>query len=180
MKKILFLGLFLLLSSHFIFAQESLPTGYAKINLGMSLDSAKEALKNDPQFGYRGDRDVSLLPGDARILVETDTSINAPYSFLDRCWFQFFEEKLYIITVNIKSDKVDYYSVFSTLCQKYGNPSSLNPEKAEWKNDSVIMTLERPLTLKYTDKKVFESLLDSSNVNKSVKEQNRDSFLGGL
>ena len=178
MKKLLLA--FVLLMSLPLWAQDKLPSGYANISLGMSLDDTKEALKKDSRFGYRGDRDVSLLPGDARILVETDSSVNAPHSFLDRCWFHFYQEKLYIITINIKSDKVDYYSVFSQLCKKYGNPSSLNPEKSEWKNDSVIMTLERPLTLKYTDRKVFESLLDSSNVDKSVGEQNRDQFLEGL
>lgn len=163
-----------------LFSEDSLPSGYAGVKLGMSLDDAKAALKRDAQFGYRGDRDVSLLPGNARMLIETDTSITAPYSFLDRCYFQFYDEKLYIITINLRQDKVDHYSVFSSLCKKYGNPTSLNPQKSEWKSDNVIMTLERPLTIKYTDRAVFESLIDQSLVNKTVREQNTESFLEGL
>lgn len=164
----------------FAFSQEALPGGYSKISLGMSVDAVKEALKKDAQFGYRGDRDVSLLPGENRTLIETDTSKTAPYSFLDRCWFQFYEDKLYIITINIKTDKMDHYSVFKTLCDKYGNPTNLSPAKSEWSNDSVIMTLERPLTLKYTDKKVFDDLQDKSTVDKSALETTRDNFLEGL
>jgi len=76
--------------------------------------------------------------------------------------------------------KMDHYSVFSTLCKKYGNPGALDPEKSVWQNDSVIMSLERPLTLKYTDKVVFDKLQKESLVEKSGEEFSRDRFLEGL
>ena len=38
----------------------------------MSLDATKSALKSNSDFGYNGDRDVSLLPGENRVLIETD------------------------------------------------------------------------------------------------------------
>ena len=160
--------------------RSSLPGGYSKISLGMSVDEVKDALKSDSQFGYRGERDVSLLPGENRTLIETDTSRTAPYSYLDRCWFQFYEDKLYIITITMRPERMDHYSLFKTLTDKYGNPDSLNPSKSEWTDDSVIMTLERPLTIKYTDKKVFDDLQSKSLVNKTVIEQNKESFLEGL
>ncbi|MCH5291146.1 MAG: hypothetical protein J1D88_05205 [Treponema sp.] len=163
-----------------LYADSDLPSGYAGITLGMSVDEVKKALADDPQFGYRGERDVSLLPGEQRTIIETDTSRLAPYSYLERCWFQFYEDKLYIITINIKKEKVDHYSIFNKLCKKYGNPQSLNPRKSEWKNDSVIMALERPLSLKYTDKAVSDSLQEKSTVQKSAEEMSRDDFLNGL
>lgn len=159
---------------------QNLPSGFRKIQLGMTLEEVKLALQKDSQFGYRGDRDVSLLPSDNQTLIETDTSRTAPYSFLNRCWFQFYEGRLYTITLNLKQEKLDHYSIFSTLCQKYGNPNSLDPEKSEWKNDSVIMTLERPLTLKYVDKNVFDELLEKSLVEKSAQEITREMFLDEL
>lgn len=162
------------------FSQESLPGGYRSIRLGMSVDEVKDALKKDLNFGYRGDRDVSLLPGENRTLIETDTSRTAPYSFLERCWFQFYEDKLYTITVNVRRSKMDHYSVFSALAEKYGMPDSLSPEKSEWKDDSVIMSLERPLTLKYTDRAVFEDLQSKALVQKSAEEQARGAFLDSL
>ncbi len=159
---------------------QALPGGFGAVKLGMSVDDVKEMLKQDSRFGYRGDRDVSLLPGDNRVLIETDTSRTAPYSYLDRCWFQFYEDKLYTITINMNRDKLDHYSVFSTLCEKYGNPVSLNPDKAEWRDGSVIIDLERPLALKYTDRAVFEKLQADAMVDKTAGEKSRENFLEGL
>ena len=173
----------LIFSSAFLFGETAdapgtLPDGYANIKLGMTVDQVKSALLSDTQFGYRGDRDVSLLPGENRVLIETDAT--SEYSFLDRCWFQFYKDKLYIITITMKQKKMDHYSVFSTLCKKYGNPQSLDPEKSVWQNEGIIMSLERPLTLKYTDRTVFESLQKESLVQKSGEEVSRDTFLKGL
>ena len=177
LKKISFLLIFVFTLNSIFAQQKNLPNGFRKIQLGMTMEEVKSELLKDIQFGYRGDRDVSLLPTENRSLIETDTSKTAPYSFLERCWFQFYDGKLYTITLNLKTEKLDHYSVFAVLCEKYGNPSLLNPEKSEWKNDSVIMTLERPLTVKYVDKKVFEELLNQSLVNKSAEEMTREMFL---
>ena len=176
----LFTVAFSLLLASVLFAEESLPTGFKNIHFGMSVDEVKEELKKDASFGFRGDRDVSLLPGENRILIETDTSRTAPYSILERCWFQFYEDKLYTITINMKKSKMDYYSIYTTLTEKYGTPDFLNPEKSEWKNDDVIMSLERPLTLKYTDRKIFEDLQSKAMVNKTEEEQSKQEFLDFL
>ena len=157
----------------------SLPNGYSSAKLGMDIDSLKEALKKDHQFGYRGDRDVSLSPSDGQFLIETDGS-KFGFSFLGRCWFQFANDKLYIITLNLDQSKVDHYSVFAKLCEKYGNPDELSPKKSVWRDGDVILSLEKPLTLKYTDAKVFDSKKDSSNVEKTTAEKARDEFLESL
>ncbi|MBQ8014480.1 MAG: hypothetical protein IJ257_08865 [Treponema sp.] len=157
----------------------SLPNGYSGAKLGMSIDSLKDALKKDHQFGYRGDRDVSLSPSDGQYLIETDGS-QYGFSFLGRCWFQFADEKLYIITLNLDRTKIDHYSVFSKLCEKYGNPNELSPQKSVWQDGDVIMSLEKPLTLKYVDAKAFESKKKSSNVQQTAAENARDDFLDSL
>lgn len=160
-------------------SSSSLPNGYGKIKIGMTVDEVKSVLKEDKQFGFRGDRDVSMLPNSDQILIETDAS-KTPGSFLERCWFQFYEGKLFIVTININREKMDHYSVFDTLCKKYGNPQSLNPEKSVWRNSSVIMSLEKPLVLRYTDRAVSEKLLKDSSVEKSGDEVSRDAFLNEL
>lgn len=161
------------------FADE-LPNGYGNVKLGMSLDAAKEALKKNIDFGYHGDRDVSLLPGENRVLIETDADKGLGSNFLNRCWFQFADDQLYIMIINVNREKMDYYSIFTTLCDKYGNPDSLNPERAVWKNDSVTMSLEKPLTLKYVDNAKFEELQNQSNVPKGPVEITREDFLEAL
>lgn len=156
-------------------ADGALPRGYGSVVLGMSVDTAKNALQEDPAYGYRGDRDVSLLPGENRVLISTNGVL-----FFDECWFQFDKDRLYIITLNLNPQRVDYASVFKSLCNKYGQPDSLSPKKSEWKDGSVIMSLERPLTLKYTDEKVFQELQEGSNVELTKEEKTRQSFLESL
>jgi len=75
---------------------------------------------------------------------------------------------------------MDYYSIFTTLCNKYGQPDKLNPQGASWTNDSVTMSLEKPLTLKYIDNKIFDELKQYSNIEKSGEEKTRQMFLDEL
>lgn len=162
------------------FCEDSLPTGYKDIQFGMSVDDVKDALKADASFGYRGDRDVSLSKTENQTLIETDAERYAPNSFLTRCWFQFYDDALCTITLNLRRSKIDYHTVFSTLTQKYGEPTNLSPNRAEWRDDNVIMSLEKPLTLKYVDKQVFDDKQSSSKSARSADEQSKEDFLDGL
>jgi hypothetical protein len=120
------------------------------------------------------------LPGENRVLIETNAAGGHVLSFLDRCWFQFYNGKLFIVIINMNRDRIDHYSIFSTLCKKYGNPVTLSPEKAVWQDGTVTMSLERPLSIKYIDRKMFEDLQDKSLVDQSAAEMTRDMFLEGL
>lgn len=159
---------------------EGVSRGYGGVELGMSLEETKKQLKANSDFGYAGDRDVSLLPGENRTLIETDAVAGHAFGFLERCWFQFSDDRLYIITININREIMDHYSVFTALCKKYGDPVSLSPEKAVWRDGDYTMSLERPLTLKYVNQKVFDDLQNKSLVSPSGREMTRDMFLDGL
>lgn len=164
----------------FILNAKDLPNGYRDIELGMSLEETKDALVKDSSFGYHGDRDVSLVPGTNRVLIETDSEYGHGSNFLKRCYFQFFEDKLFIITININQDKMDYYSIFKKLSEKYGKPDSLDPQSATWKNDDITLSLERPLTLKYIDNETFKRTQNYSNIQASPEEMTREMFLDEL
>lgn len=174
------LSFLILTATVFILNAEDLPSGYRNITLGMSLEDTKKALIKDSIFGYHGDRDVSLVPGTNKVLIETDSEYGHGSNFLRHCYFQFYDDKLFIITINVNPDRMDYYSIFTKLSEKYGNPTSLNPESASWKNDDVTMSLERPLTLKYIDNKIFKETQNYSNVQPSPTEITRDMFLNEL
>ena len=178
MKK--FIAALVVFFSISIFAYSTeLPNGYKNIQLGMTFEQVKEILDNDITFGDRGDRDISLLPGENRILIQTNPNRHG-FSFLDECYFQLYDGKLYIITINMNQEKMDHYSVFSTLTKKYGNPNALNPKKSTWENSKVIMALERPLALKYTDKIVADQIKNQALVDKTAMEKIREQFLEGL
>lgn len=178
-KTALFLLAFFCAASFAIFG-ENLPKGFGGVELGMSLDDAKNALKSNTDFGYAGDRDVSLLPGDARVLIETDSYNMQHHGFLTRCWFQFYEENLYSITINFNPERIDHYSLYTTLVKKYGEPNNFSPERSIWKNDDVTMSLERPLSIKYIDNGISEELGQRALVQKNGFEITRESFLDSL
>ena len=170
-------SLFIILTSLYA---EDLPRGYKNIMLGMTLEETKENLVKEPDFGYHGDRDVSLIPGSSKTLIETDAERGLGSNFLTRCWFQFTFNELYIITININPNKMDYYSVFTTLTKKYGQPTTFSPQAAVWKDDEVTMSLEKPLTLKYIDNKRFDETQNYSNIQASPTEITREMFLDEL
>lgn len=149
-----------------------LPASYRGISLGMSLETVKDALKTDKIFGYRGERDFSLLAAPNRSSIETQGS-----TFIERAWFQFNEESLYTITLKLNTDKVDHYSLYKHFCEKYGEPLDINPHRAIWENETVRITIEKPLTVKYLDLQVFNSMLEASQTETAKSELNREAFI---
>jgi len=160
------------------FSQESsdspdpLPGGFRSILLGMGLDEVKEELKGDMYFNYRGDPDVSLLPEPNRTMIDTEGVV-----FVSRGYFQFYEEILYIINLELNTRQVDFYSMYTTLVEKYGEPGALDNTKAVWENEMVRLSLEKPLTVKYIKKDIFQEILTQRNREKSAGELTRDTFL---
>jgi hypothetical protein len=73
-------------------------------------------------------------------------------------------------------ERVDHYSVYSALTRKYGAPSSLSPRETVWLFDGVRLSLERPLTVKYVERKTFASLQRGAP-QADLEQLSRDSFL---
>lgn len=154
---------------------ENLPTSFHEIGLGMSLDDVKETLKADESFAYRGDRDVSLLQNRNRSVIESEGVY-----FVKRGSFQFYNEKLYTIIVQMNSENIDYYSIYSSLLEKYGEPGLVDQTKAVWENESVRLVLERPLTIKYIDTAVFNEIVASRSKKTSLSDEARSNFVNAF
>ena len=152
--------------------KKDLPGKFRDITLGMSLDDLKETLENDELFTFRGDRDVSFLPAREESLVETTGS-----SFIRRAFFQLRDGALFIMAFSLNTGMMDHYSVFTDLVEKYGQPDYLNPREAVWENDDIRLSVERPLTVKYIDKKVFDDIVNESSLIQSRRVQQRQDFL---
>jgi hypothetical protein len=148
------------------------PRGFRSIELGMELEEVKRLLIDDPLFDYRGDPDISFLPLPPQTLIETSGS-----SFIRRAYFQFDEDLLYIITLAMDPERLDYYTLYSTLSEKYGQPESLDPTGAVWRFGGVRLSLERPLSVKYIDSTVFEALQEAGQVQEDLWEISKENFL---
>lgn len=178
-KKFSFITIFFVLISFSIFSK-SLPRGYKNITLGMTVEETKEELIKNTDFGYKGSRDVSLIPGKSETLIETDTDKGIGSNFLNRCWFQFYQDTLYTIIINFNPNKIDYYSLFTTLKEKYGEPKEVNPQYSVWESKETIVYLEKNLSIKYIDSEIFNQLQTSSNIEKSAAELTQKMFLDEL
>jgi len=149
-----------------------LPRGFRGVELGMSLAEVEDVLKSDELFLYRGGPDVSLLPRPNEKLLEVQG-----LSFVKRAFFQFNEDKLFSAIYVLNPEKMDHYSVFTRLSERYGKPGSLSPRESVWSDGSVSVSLERPLTVKYLDLGVLEKFRQSSQVRQSWEDLSRQDFL---
>ena len=152
--------------------EKTLPRQFREIALGMSLDDLKAALEKDTMFNFRGDRDVSFLPAREESLVETSGS-----SFVRRAFFQLRDGALFIMAFTLNTGMIDHYSIFTDLAGKYGSPSYLDPKEAVWETEEIRLSLERPLTVKYIDKKVFDDIINESALIESRRVRQRQEFL---
>jgi len=192
MKSGAFLSLFILLLLTPIFAQETMeftipeperrslapenpeevPRQFRGIALGMALDELKTALVADTLFSFRGDRDVSFLPVREETMVET-----TGLSYIRRAFFQLTQGAVYIMSFSLDTRQMDHYSVFTSFVKKYGEPVELSPGEAVWESETTRVSIERPLTVKYIDKTVFDRLLEESKARDSQDVLRRESFL---
>jgi hypothetical protein len=148
------------------------PRGFRGIELGMELDQVKERLAGDALFDYRGDPDVSLLPTPQQTLIEVTGS-----SFIRRAFFQFHERKLYVLILVLDTQRLDYFTMYSTLTGKYGDCTRLDPTEAVWEFAGMRLALERPLSVKYLDMQVFDALREQGQARQTLQDVTKQKFL---
>jgi hypothetical protein len=151
---------------------EPFPTQFRELALGMNLDDLKSALARDSLFHFRGDRDVSFMPARQETLVETTGS-----SFIRRAHFQLAQETLFIMAFTLDTRRMDHHTIFTTFTNRYGEPVTLNPQEAVWENDEVRVSIERPLTIKYIDKAIFDRLREEARTTAAGETILRERFL---
>jgi len=84
------------------------------------------------------------------------------------------------MSFSLNARLVDHYSVYTSLVRRYGEPLSLNPHEAVWESEETRLSLERPLTVKYLDKTVFDNLLEESRLRENQGLILREEFLRGF
>lgn len=152
--------------------KHALPRQFRQLSLGMKIDDLKEALLKDDYFNFRGDRDVSFLPIREQSLVETTGSY-----FIKRAFFQLRDGNVFIMAFTLNTEIIDHYSIFTQFTEKYGEPSYLDPRTAIWETDETRISIERPLTIKYIDKVVFNDIVNESGLIQSGQVQRRQEFI---
>ena len=154
-------------------ALRQLPFGFEDLKLGLAIDEIKDILKKSDSFYYRGDPDVSLLERENRTLLEVEG-----LNYFADAQFQFSpDDRLFVIVLVMDPDRIDYFSLYSTLIQKYGDPDDLSPQRAFWTDERMQLSLERPVTLRYIYTEVFDALAQEGEALKSYERISREDFL---
>lgn len=138
----------------------------------MEFSEVKDRLLREGRFDFRGDPDVSIQNNGNQSLISSRGK-----SFIDQGFFQFNENILYLIIIQMNKEKMDFYSLQKTLTEKYGEPTELSPQGLYWRGEKIQLSLEYPLTVKYLDLEVFNSFLDEEIRLKSFQEISRTDFL---
>jgi len=152
--------------------EDTLPRQFRQLVLGMSMEDLKTTLLNDSYFNFRGDRDVSFLPARDQSLVETTGS-----TFIRRAFFQLRDGQVFIMSFSLNTEIIDHYSLFTQFTEKYGQPAYLDPRMAVWETEQTRVAIERPLTVKYIDKTVFNDIINESGLIESNQVKLRQDFL---
>ncbi|MGL1891737.1 MAG: hypothetical protein OCD02_08920 [Spirochaetaceae bacterium] len=166
---------FLFITLFITFSQEnnqSLSNGFRNIQLGLNIDEAKEAIESDGYFDYRGDPDVSMLLSEEKSIIESRGNY-----YIKNGYFQFYKDTLYTITLILDTNDIDYYTMFTTLSDKYGKYDSLSPSKVVWESDSVRLTLEKPLTVKYVGLGIYNDIVNDDITKEAIQEKLRKDFI---
>jgi hypothetical protein len=148
------------------------PGSFRGISLGMTVDQVKAILLQDALYRYRGDPDVSFLPSSGESLIECEGS-----SYLDRAYFQFAGGALYVFILVLDPTKLDHYSLFTAFNAKYGPPTSFDPREAVWQSEALRFSLERPLTVKYIDRRVFDGQVARGAAQQDLEMLSRERFI---
>jgi len=141
----------------------------------MSFEETQEALLVDQAFRYRGEPDVQFLPATRIPLIETEGR-----AFVSSAVFQFHDEVLSVITLVLDRDRLDYFSVYRSLVEQYGEPTTLDPGRSLWERGDTRLTLERPLSVKYVDVPTLDGMIEGGQVEEALDELTRDRFLEQL
>ncbi len=148
------------------------PRGFGDLTLGRDMEQVKDILLDDPNFNFRGDPDVSMLMRPNESLIECKG-----FSFIDRAYFQFYEKRLYIITLDMREEMLGHYTLYRTFTEKYGEPDRLSPTESVWESAETLFILERPSTVKYIDRETFEMLKRQGRMEESARDLSREQFL---
>jgi len=155
--------------------EAAIQNGFGDLRLGMTLEAAKAALGVDPNFSYRGDPDVSLLPSSGLPIIQT-----GGVAFIERAILQFTDDQLYVLTLMLNQARLDYFGVFTEFKGRYGEPNRLDPGRAVWESADVILSLERPLTVKYVDAALFAAIVEAGALERSLGSMTRERFMEQL
>jgi len=155
--------------------RKTLAAGFDNLVLGMSFEQLGTALRAHAGFQYRGEPELSLSPDGKEKIIETKGGV-----FIERAVFQFADNKLFSIILDLQAAKLDYFTLYTNFVTRYGNPLLLDPRQAIWDDGTTRLLLEKPLTVKYLSVAFIEAKKKQEAGTKAMQEETRELFIEKL
>ena len=171
MKSILF-HLVFLFASFPLFSQD---IGFMGINIGMAREEVLSFADERDILKVPKNRDVEFFPVEERKILSLSIQPEVPHIYL-----QFFNDRLYAITVIFDEKYVDYYTLSGTLEDKYGPYSALTPRWRKWKVEEVEIKVEKPAVVKYIALEEFLEVTDFRGRGEEKRSERKEVLLDGL
>ena len=153
----------------------SIPKGYRSIKLNMNKEQVISQLKKESIFDTSDQEKLTFRNEPDKEILKTN-GVN----FIKMAYFHFHNNVLYQITLDIDQNKLSYNDILMTLQNKYGKPINFSPGTADWENDAVKLSLQRPVMIKYYSIKIIKEILDETKEPLNFYKISREKFLNSL
>ena len=149
-----------------------LPQGFDRFRFGMSSDMVEALIVESSYLDANLEDAISRLPRSViRVLSVTGKS------YVSNAHFQFDESGLISIILNLNDKLLDHFALYSHLTDRYGESDALHPRRIEWRSPTVILRLERPLTVKYIVRSSLERRQENAAARSSETDISREDFI---
>ncbi|HOJ49214.1 MAG TPA: hypothetical protein PKW55_00180 [Spirochaetota bacterium] len=111
-----------------------------------------------------------LLPSTDFDLMDEDdrkTIIAKIPPYIERIYYQFEDDKLFIISIFFDNKKFSYLEVYKKLKEKYGNPVLYNSLQAIWEDEKTKIVLDNLPSIKYIDKDILNKTVSGERENEN-------------
>ncbi len=180
MKLKLILSILIFTSSYILFSAD-IESGYKDIKLNMSKDEVTDLIKKSDDFDTKRDEAITIrFEPDTEIITVFGKINKNSRSFIKRGFFQFSDDKLYLITLNMDEKRIGYYDLLKHYTNKYGNPTNLDPNSATWEDSNTRVILEKKSTVKFLDLNKWNELLKQEDGQKDEEREKREDFIKNM
>ncbi len=170
-KSIFFFFIFTI-AAEFLFAEE---VGFMGINIGMSRAEILKSAGENELIEVPGNRDVEFFPVEDRKILTFSIKPEVPHIYL-----QFYDDRLYALTLIFNEKHIDYYTLINRLENKYGAYTELTPEWRKWEKDEVEIKAEKPAVVKYLVLKEFLEAAGFKVQDEDIEGKKKDRIIDGL
>ena len=158
-----------------LLSAQQISDGFGDIALGDSLQNTVQKIMLSDFFSFNEAEDVSIIPSSANSLITTQG-----VRYIQEGFFQFDTDALVSIHLILNGNYIDHFSLFTFLMNTYGQPQILTPHLSTWESDTVRISLEKPLTIKYVDLQYFLVQQKERTVQESESQRGINEFLEQL